>query len=166
MFCLKTKILDSFVYLMGFCAIFHRYMSDEGSSSRYWNDNSSFPQSRGGMGAVADNSPPAPPHGPSPQPLPSLSQHTDAGVPVMFSRCLSSVTDKNLRLLRRPPPHLPPSLPITLTLCLSLLLLSLLTASVSVSCTHTHTLTPSLLQLTVLLKRHFLGPADFLDIIL
>lgn len=122
--------------------IFHSYVSDRGLSSHYWNDNSSFPQSRGGGGGGNFPSPTLssllPPH------LPSFSQHMDAGVPLMFSRCLSSasaLTKKKNYVFSSNRSHL---------LSLSLM----------------HTLTHSLLQLTVLLKRHFLGPADFLDIIL
>ena len=77
-----------------------------------------------------------PPH------LPSFSQHMDAGVPVIFSRC--SVRAHWQKPTSPPPVALACSLPVL----------------------HAHTLARSLLQLTVLLKRHFLGPADFLDIIL
>lgn len=42
--------------------IFQSYVSDKGLSSHYWNDNSSFPQSRGGVGEWGITSP----HRPSP----------------------------------------------------------------------------------------------------
>ena len=79
--------------------IFHSYVLAEGLSSHYWNDNSSFPQSRvgwwreGGRG-LGGNFPFADPLLSTllPPCLPSLSQHMDAGVPVMFSRCLSSAS--------------------------------------------------------------------------
>lgn len=118
--------------------LFQSYVSNKGLSSRYRNDNSSFPESRGGVG---DNFPSPTLFSILPPYLPSFSQHMDAGVPIMFSRCLSSVSALT-KTCRFSSSH---SLPVFLT--------------------HRHTHTWSLLQLTVLLKEHFLGPADFLDII-
>lgn len=61
------------------CVIFQCYVSDEVLSSYYWNDNSSFPESkRRGEGGELPRTTlfsVLPPY------LPSFSQHMDAGVP-------------------------------------------------------------------------------------
>lgn len=100
------------------CVIFQCYVSDEVLSSYYWNDNSSFPESKGREegGEAGDNFPSRPsslfflhtyPHSLSTWMLES---------PVMFSRCPSSertLTKKKnpknpplfLQLLSPSPPH-------------------------------------------------------------
>lgn len=64
------------------CVIFQCYVSDEVLSSYYWNDNSSFPESKGREEGEGGGQLPLttlfsvlPPY------LPSFSQHMDAGVP-------------------------------------------------------------------------------------
>lgn len=88
--CLFCYQRGSFIYFM---ALAWYFMSDEGLSSRRWNDNSTFPEFRGGVSGwgMEDNFP-SPTRSSLPPPdLPSFSLHTD-GVPMMLSRCLRSAS--------------------------------------------------------------------------